>query len=105
MAEMLVQSHNGYIEFLPALPSAWENGEVNGLFARGGFVVDIKWKGQRFSEASVKSISGGECFIRTNVPVRIKEMDAESKQTKEGFILSFSSVKGKIYKIATVSSD
>jgi alpha-L-fucosidase 2 len=64
IAEMLVQSHNGYIELLPALPSAWKDGEINGLVARGGFVVDIKWENNQLISARIYSRKGATCQVR-----------------------------------------
>ena len=64
IAEMLLQSHNGYIELLPALPSVWKNGEINGLVARGGFVVDIKWANNQLVFAKIYSRNSGHANIR-----------------------------------------
>jgi alpha-L-fucosidase 2 len=58
LAEMLLQSHNGVVEVLPALPTAWPDGKVTGLKARGNFEVDIEWSGGIAEEINVKSLSG-----------------------------------------------
>lgn len=64
IAEMLLQSHEGAIHLLPALPSVWKEGTVKGLVSRGGFVIDITWKNNKVSILKVYSKIGGNCRLR-----------------------------------------
>jgi alpha-L-fucosidase 2 len=64
MAEMLLQSQQGEVHLLPALPDAWATGQVRGLVARGGFEVAMEWHGGHLSSATIHSRIGGRCSIR-----------------------------------------
>jgi alpha-L-fucosidase 2 len=64
IAEMLLQSHAGEIELLPALPKVWPDGKATGLCARGGFQLDIRWADGTLREVRIQSLRGNRCTVR-----------------------------------------
>ena len=70
IAEMLLQSYDGFVYVLPALPDRWKDGEVKGLIARGGFEIDMSWKNGKIKTLSVHSHLGGNCRIRVLQPLK-----------------------------------
>lgn len=71
IAEMLLQSHAAYIHLLPALPKTWHTGSFKGLKARGNFEISCTWKENCLQEATLTSLAGEVCKLRTEVPIHI----------------------------------
>lgn len=71
ITEMLLQSHTGAVNLLPALPKEWSKGSIKGVKARGNFTVDIAWENNKLTKAEIYSASGGNCRLSTKVPVKV----------------------------------
>ena len=72
IVEMLMQSYDGFIYLLPALPTLWKDGSVTGIIARGGFELDLNWKNGKVNRLVVKSHKGGNCRLRSLNPLNGK---------------------------------
>ena len=77
ITEMLLQSHAGFIHLLPALPDIWDKGAVGGLKARGNFEVSVNWENHKLKDATLCSLSGQPCRIRTSTPVVVVQEKRE----------------------------
>ncbi len=127
ITEMLLQSHDGAITLLPALPGAWKKGIIKGIKARGNFRWDLEWNNGRLAKAVVYSGSGGNCRVHTSIPVKVVgakaitatggnpnallaaygkppyEKNREAKLVdlakEKGFTIDFNTEKGKRYTL------
>ncbi len=82
IAEMLLQSHEGAIVLLPALPDDWRSGKFTGLCARGGFVVDAAWENGRVTKLRIMPKLGGKCILKVPTRDGIQEMQLETEKGK-----------------------
>ncbi|TZF83291.1 glycoside hydrolase family 95 protein [Pedobacter sp. BS3] len=124
ITEMLLQSHEGELNLLPALPDAWSNGSIAGIKARGNFTVDIAWAKGKLVKAKIYSANGGDCRLRTAIPVKVKEVSTLQRDAgalnaavevppyqknpsakllqldvRKGYVIDFKTEKGKSYTI------
>jgi alpha-L-fucosidase 2 len=133
ITEMLLQSHDGAITLLPALPSAWKNGSIKGIIARGNFVVTINWKDEKLNSAKIYSVLGGNCRLKTFQPVKVVEVNSlkatgenpnllftvygkppfennsttnlQSLNLKQDYLIDFKTDKGKTYTVIPVQNN
>ena len=99
MTELLLQSQMNEIDLLPALPDDWDTGSIKGLKARGNFEVAINWQKHKLTLATIKSIIGGRCQIRTPSPIKIAGQNVTSVKSSIGYLTTIQTVKGKTYQI------
>src|SRR5690606_17783242 len=100
ITEMLMQSNEGYIDLLPALPSEWADGQFNGVCARGGFELDFSWKDKAITSLEILSKAGMPCSIKTGKKLKVfsngKQINVKKLPNQ---IVEFNTEKGKTYTI------
>lgn len=100
IGEMLLQSHDGAIDLLPALPKEWGNGHIFGIKARGGYTVEIAWEESMLSKAEIIAQHDGECAVRPNCKVTVETATGEKVATKEcNGIYTFYAAACETYKL------
>jgi alpha-L-fucosidase 2 len=101
ITEMLMQSHEGFIRILPALPDAWPRGHVDGIVARGGFVIGMDWEGGKLVRATVESRLGKECRIYSTGPLKVVDGNGNAVATEKSGdnVYSFPTPAGGEYLI------
>jgi len=100
ITEMLIQSHEGTIDLLPALPDEWSEGQFDGVCARGGFELDMKWQNQSITEVEILSTAGKSCRIDAGGKFKVAKDGKRiaSKSNQDGSI-EFKTMKGGLYKL------
>lgn len=106
IAEMLLQSSGGYIDLLPALPSAWESGSVEGLVARGNFVVSMNWEKSKLTSARIESRQGGQATVQVDDAALASVTDADGRAVDIRAIsadrIAFDTEAGGVYTVSMI---
>ncbi|MEO5888657.1 MAG: glycoside hydrolase family 95 protein [Ferruginibacter sp.] len=101
ITEMLVQSHTGEIQLLPALPFAFPSGTVRGICAKGGFVIDLEWSNSAIRNAVIYSTLGNDCRIKAGRDIKIFEGNKIVKVIRDSDdIIVFKTIKGRKYALS-----
>ena len=103
ITEMIVQSHEGVIDLLPALPNEWSSGDFEGVCIRGGFELDIKWEDKKITSLDIKSKAGNRCKILAEGNFKVMDdlTEIKTKQNKDGSI-QFETTEGKSYQLIEI---
>ncbi|MFW5981833.1 MAG: glycosyl hydrolase family 95 catalytic domain-containing protein [Halanaerobiaceae bacterium] len=104
IAEMLLQSHDGALHLLPAIPESWSKGYIKGLRGRGGFEVNIHWEEGKLKVAEIKSTAGNQANIYSEDDIEIYLNGKAVETVHKGKIISFQTEKGEKYQLRMVSS-
>ncbi|TCC88563.1 glycoside hydrolase family 95 protein [Pedobacter frigiditerrae] len=106
VAEMLLQSHEGFIDLLPAIPQKWKTGSFDGLLARGNFEVSANWKNNQAMNFAIKSKVGGICKLRYPNIQQAVVKNASGKQiillSKKKDFVSFKTKAGDSFTISAI---
>jgi len=99
ISEMLLQSQAGELQFLPALPDKWTNGNIKGLKARGNFeITNLQWKDGKVVALAIKSLSGEKCIVRSPNQLKATAKGITEEKTGKDFRYSFNTQAGKVYQ-------
>lgn len=103
--EMLLQSNYGYIDPLPALPSAWASGSVSGLLAEGNFTVDMTWADSKLTDMTVTSNAGGNCSVKLDADMLVRDASGNvvASSTEDGTVVTFATTADESYTIESTT--
>ena len=99
IGEMLLQSHNGYIELLPTPAFGWVNGQFKGMRARGGFACDLEWKNGAPCAGRIRSIKGGACAVKARGLKGVCLPNGRTAAPGEDGLVRFDSEPGAVYEL------